>query len=59
MDIFATFKSWPEKYVVNSMNYDFIRIDIDNKEGYDFGVSQLDHSLMTSGFKTQDIEFKA
>lgn len=57
MDVFATFKSWPAKYVVNSINYDFIKMKMDNKA--DLTVSQLDHSLMTSGFKTQYIEFKA
>lgn len=57
MDIFATFKSWPAKYVVHSINYDFIKMKMDNKA--DLTVSQLDHSLMTSGFKTQNIEFKA
>lgn len=58
MDVFATFKSWPAKYVVHSINYDFIKMKIDNNKA-DLTVSQLDHSLMTSGFKTQNIEFKA
>lgn len=57
MDVFATFKSWPAKYAVNSINYDFIKMKIENKA--DLTVSQLERSLMTSGFKAQDNEFKA